>query len=214
MSRAEVAQFMGYSLATLKREIERGNFPRSSRLSPNRVGWPLSVVKAEKARRDRHAIEQIEKVAVSDPAQLPDDALADALPSLLSRHLSTVTGKPVTPDEIDGVTLKLTDAQRADVAASAAEQQQALLGGIADRLHELNPIEALMLARAFLAPLRGVADDVLRQFGVPMTMSDDDWRSAALVIVERVINGDTIDKTAPPQEAAAALVKAGVLKRR
>ena len=95
VGRVAVAEYMGYSVKTLYREVERGNFPRPSRNSPGRVGWPLSVVKAERAKRDRHDSEKLEQSAVDNPDDLEPDELEDQARGLAAQALSTRTGKPV-----------------------------------------------------------------------------------------------------------------------
>jgi prophage regulatory protein len=46
LNKRETAALAGFSVATLYREVKRGTFPKPIKLSPNRVGWAASTIRA------------------------------------------------------------------------------------------------------------------------------------------------------------------------
>lgn len=51
LSKKQTAMFAGFSVSTMERQMKRGLFPKPTRLSDRRVGWPLSALQAWRASR-------------------------------------------------------------------------------------------------------------------------------------------------------------------
>ena len=154
-----------------------------------------------------------EALALDSPADVPEDKIADALQQLSARF-AAINGQPVAPEEVVGFTYKLTDEQRAAIAHNADAKQREMIEGILAQLDGLHFVEALMLQRAFLPPLRRFADEGLKQLGIEINMSDAEWREAAMLIVDRVINGETLPADTHPREVVEVLAEDGVLSRK
>ena len=211
----EIRDAFGISTRTIQDMVRKNEFPQPVRL-PGRVGGPVSfrlqdVIEWDELRRT-HQRTHLRQLAVADPSRLKPEQLADALANFGARHASALAGREVSPSEI-GLTYPLSSAERAVIAEAAAAQQQAAINDLIDRLDGIHTIEALILMRAFLKPLRNTAEQALLQLGVPITMSDLEWREAAVLICERLWNGETIPAQTMPRDAADVLVDGGVLKR-
>ena len=200
---------LGRDRRTIQRMVERGTFPKPFRVSPGTVGFHLDDVLAWLDARRSGLV----AAAVSDPAKLAPADVESVIAALGARLASAQSGRTVTPDEIEGVTVRLSPDERAALAAKAAERQRQMVVEIVDRLDKLHVIEALILQRAFLKPLAPSAEACLQQVGVAITMTDAEWREAALLIVERLLNGDSFDASTPPSEVAEKMADDGILAR-
>lgn len=210
---AEIAEATGIDRRTLQRLIARGNFPKPDALPTKENRWRLEVIAEWLEKRNARQTAALSDLAVTDPAKLKPDQVVDALQQLGARFAS-IHGQPVAPESVVGVTYQLTDEQRLVVAHEAAAKQRELIEGIVDRLGGLHFVEALMLQRAFLPPLRRFADEGLKQFGIDINMSDAEWREVGLLLVDRVINGDVIEPSTHPREVVETLANDGVLAKR
>lgn len=175
--------------------------------------WRVDIVLEWMKGQERAQRAKLVQASVRDPAKLPLDDVPDALQQLGAR-IATAQGRQTTPDEIVGVTVKLNADERQAVARAAEQHWQLNAAKLADALEHLHIIEALILARAFLPPLRAVAENSLAQAGVPITMSDADWRDAGLLIIDRLLDGNYLPQDAVPRQAADALAADGVLSKK
>lgn len=220
-ARDELPKLVGYReiferFGLTRRQLERmqrdGRFPLAMRLTGengNKRAWPLEQVLAWYDEQRAGLV----KLAVTNPSAIKDDQVPDALQALGAR-LASLHGQEIATDDVVGITYKLTDEQRAAIAHNAAAEQRELIEGILERLDGLHIIEALILQRAYLAPLRTLAEDCLRQFGVEISMTDDEWSEAGWLIVDRIVNGKTIASSVHPREVVEALADDGVLSRK
>ena len=78
-------------------------------------------------------------------------------------------------------------------------------------IDDLHIVEAMMLQRAFLPPLRRFADEGLKQLGIDIAMTDTEWHEAGMLIVERMVNGETLAANTHPRDVVLALADDGVL---
>lgn len=209
---AEIAEETGIERHTIQRLMKAGKFPKPDLLPTKENKWRVTVINSWLEQRNAEQISRLNERAKSDPAKLKPDQLVDAHRALAAR-LAEAQGIKVEPDAILGFTYQLTDEQRLAVANDAAAQQRQLITGIVDRLDGLHFVEALILQRAFLPPLRRFADEALVHIGIQISMSDDEWREAGLLIVDRVINGEAFEPNTHPREVMDALVDDGVLSR-
>ncbi len=211
---AEIAEKTGVDRRTIQREMARGNFPKPDALPTKENRWRLEVIADWLAKRNAAQIAALSDVAVTDPAKLKPEQVVDALEALASRFIA-LHGEQVQPGDVlsVGVQRPLTDEQRSAIAHNADAKQRELIEGIVDRLDGLHFVEALMLQRAFLPPLRRFADEGLKQLGIEISMSDSEWREAGLLLVDRITNGETLPANTHPREVVEALADDGVLKR-
>ena len=207
---AEIADATGIERHTIQRLMRRGKFPKPDALPTKENRWRLSVVADWLDERKA----DLAKSAATDPSKLKPDEVSVALEALATRFLG-LHNEPLAPGDVlsVGVQRQLTDEQRAAIAHNAAAEQRSLIEGIVDRLDGLHYVEALMLQRAFLPPLRRFADAALTQLGIEINMTDAEWREAAMLIVERMVNGETLPAGGHPREVVEALANDGVLGR-
>jgi len=218
----ELPRLVGYSelqdkFGLTRRQLERmqrdGRFPLALRLTGdtgNKRAWPLEQVLAWFDEQRAGLV----KLAVTNPSAIRDENLPDALEALAGRFIA-LHGEQLAPGDVlsVGVQRPLTDEQRAAIAHNAAAEQRALIEGIVQRLDGLHYVEALMLQRAFLAPLRRFADAALTQLGIQINMTDAEWREAGMLIVDRVINGEMIPTSTHPRDVVETLADDGVLRK-
>ena len=160
----------------------------------------------------RRAACRLVKLAVTNPSAIRDENLPDALEALATRFLG-LHNEPLSPGDVlsVGVQRPLTDEQRAAIAHNADTKQRESIEGILANLDGLHIVEAMILQRAFLPPLRRFADEGLKHLGINITMTDGEWREAALLIVDRVVNGETLAPNMHPREVIETLADDGVL---
>ena len=211
---AEIAEATGIDRRTIQRLMERGKFPKPDALPTKENRWRLSVVADWLEQRSAEQLAALSDSAVTDPAKLKPEQVVDALEALASRFIA-LHGEQVQPGDVlsVGVQRQLTDEQRSAIAHNAAAEQRELVAGIVDRLDGLHYVEALMLQRAFLPPLRRFADAALTQLGIEISMTDAEYRAAAMLIVERMINGETLPAETHPLGVIETLTEDGVLRR-
>lgn len=218
----ELPQLVGYQeiqdkFGLTRRQLERmqrdGRFPLAMRLTGdggNKRAWPLDQVMTWYHEQ----LAGLAKSAVTNPSAIRDENLPDALEALAGRFIA-LHGEQLTPGDVlsVGVQRPVTDEQRAAIAHNAAAEQRALIEGIVGRLDGLHFVEALILQRAFLPPLRRFADETLKQLGYDISMTDGECREAGLLLVDRLINGETLPAGTHPREVLETLADDGVLAR-
>ena len=207
---AEIADATGIERHTIQRLMKANKFPRPDALPTKGNRWRLSVILEWLERRNAEQVARLSDSSMSDPAKLKPDQLVDTHRALAVR-LAEAQGLKLDPDSVLGFTYQLTDEQRLIAANEVAAKQRDLVSGIVDRLDGLHFVEALILQRAFLAPLRRFADESLAQLGIQINMTDGEWREAGLLIVDRIINGDVFESATHPRDVMDALVSDGVL---
>ena len=189
VGREEFARALGISTKTLQRMVNDGGFPRPTRLSPNRVGWSVSIVRTHLESR----IQGVTQLAVTDPAKLKPDDVADALQQLGARHASALAGRPIAPEDIVGLTVKLTDEQRQAVADAATDQLQAAGDTITAALATLDPVRAWLVVAGLLPTLRPAADKFLQTItGVAPKETPAQMRALAVDIVDQALSGEFV----------------------
>ncbi len=210
---AEIAEATGIEKHTIQRLMKAGKFPKPDALPTKGNRWRLSVVTAWLEQRNAEQIAALSDSAVTDPAKLKPEQLADTL-QILGARLASLHGDQVAPEDIVGVTRRLTPDEERMVLQRNADAQREMIEGVLQRLDGLHVVEALILQRAYLAPLARHADDLLKHFGLDISLTPDEWRQAGWLIAQRVFNGEAFAPETHPRDAAESLATDGVLSRR
>ena len=92
----EVCAALGISRPTLSRMRDEGKFPEPEQISPNRIGWPVDVIKAHLAAQFR----SVARRGVTNPEDLKPDELAPTMRMLAARLLEQELGEPVRLEQV------------------------------------------------------------------------------------------------------------------
>lgn len=92
----DVQEAVGVSRRTIERMVRDGTFPKPRQLTPNRVGWRAEVITDWLASRQKNLLEG----AVSNPSELDDSEVENALVSLAGRWLQRRTGRSLSNEKI------------------------------------------------------------------------------------------------------------------
>jgi predicted DNA-binding transcriptional regulator AlpA len=159
VGRAELADALGISTKTLGRMVNNGSFPRPIKVSPNRVGWPVSVVQQYYEAR-------LMAVSVDDPEKLRPDEIEDAAVELSARHMSNILGEPVSPDDVVIGAVKQLSPDDADTATNS--QWLALWLAIEDRMSGLDEKQSLAVVYGLFPAMRPFLDKIANNAGKPL----------------------------------------------
>lgn len=212
----DVAKMLGKCVRTLQRiRNDDPSFPTPVLNGKQQKAWRIADILAWDDARHAAGQQELVASAVASPDAVSDDRLPDALEALATRFLG-LHGEQLVPGDVlsVGVQRPLTNEQLSAIAHNADAKQRELIEGILTRLDGLHMVEAMMLQRAFLPPLRRFADEGLKQLGIDITMTDTEWHEAGMLIVDRVINGETLAPNTHPREVIETLAEDGVLARR
>jgi hypothetical protein len=150
-------------------------------------------------------------LAVEDPSKIADRDVEAAIAEIGARLASARLGRSISPEDITGLTRKLTDDERVAVAEMAAGRQRALIAELVAGLDQIHIVEALILVRGLLKPLQPFADRTLQAAGLSIEISDAEWRDVCLLIIERLLEGERFDPAASPLSVADELACDGTL---
>lgn len=195
---AEIAEATGIDRRTIQRLMERGKFPKPDALPTKENCWRFSVVLDWLERRNADQIAALSDSAVTDPAKLKPDQVADALATLATRFIA-LHGERVQPGDVlsVGVQRPLTEDQRSAITAQA----EASTLDFCDMFGRLDHVRALLVAGGLMPVLRPVVDQCLKQMtGQAPTLTADQLRELAVDIVLQSREGEFVgpaDVTGP-----------------
>lgn len=159
----EVCDALGCSRSTMERMVRDGRFPKPVQLSPNRVGWDVSVIEAELATRAKGLAAR----AVTDPEELAPQELEDEARRLAAAAHHRRTGKTVQPE--DFLLNPVVEEEQFVLAQQQAED--VLVQYLAELKIEQAAVAAMLLLPQLRPALRGlVSVEALPCFDGPLTL--------------------------------------------
>jgi predicted DNA-binding transcriptional regulator AlpA len=190
---AEVREALGVSRSTLHRMRTDGDFPPPDRLSTNRVAWKLDTVLDWMAVRDRVRDGKLAAAAVSDPTKLAPEDVDTAIAALGARLASAQSGRAVSPDEIAGVTVRLSPEE---TAAAVERQWLRELACFFAACARLDPIRASLVAAGLLPAIRDEMRKLLEaRTGREVIETDEQLMALAADILDQAARGEFVGPT-------------------
>lgn len=121
---AEIAEETGIERHTIQRLMKAGKFPKPDLLPTKENKWRVTVIKSWLEQRNAEQISRLNERAMSDPAKLKPDQLADTHRALAAR-LAEAQGVKLDPNDVLGFTYRLTGEQSAEAQKALAAQRAA-----------------------------------------------------------------------------------------
>ena len=155
MGVTEVCKMLKCSRSTLSRMRRDGAFPEHQQLTPNKVGWRRSVVRAHLDGQSQ----RLDAAAVYTSEDLPPDDLEDKALELIVKAIEKRSGKPV---DVADLTVHTTRALTEDEFCEAEQEEFARYS---ERFKEIDPQRAAILAAWIFPSLRSLfgGDEGMRQ---------------------------------------------------
>jgi predicted RNA-binding protein with PUA-like domain len=132
---------------------------------------------------------ELETLAVTAPDEIPAAQIEPAM-SLLAERWAKQHGIEVQPGAHVSLSVPLTDAQKAAVQRTAAEEQAKSVGTLTDAFGRLDIDRACLVAGGLMPVLRSVTDRILQnKNGIENNVPQDELRALALDILEQAVEG-------------------------
>ena len=190
---AEIAERTRIERHTIQRLMKAGKFPKPDPLPTKSNVWRLSVVLDWLEKRHAEQIAALSDSAVTDPAKLNADQVADTLQNLSARF-AAIHGLDVAPDDIVGFTYRLTEEQRDALAAQSGQTTSSFC----ETFGRLDPIRALIVVGGLMPVLRSIVDSFLSNMvGVRPGESHEELRDLAVDILCQSMEGEFVGPDVP-----------------
>jgi len=192
---SEIAEATGIEKHTIQRLMKAGKFPKPDALPTKANRWRLSVVTTWLEQRNAEQIATLNDSAETDPSKLRDDQVGDAIQALGAR-LASLHGDKIAPEDIVGVTRKLTNDEREALQRNADAQLQERYDAIADAFARLDVIRAWLVVAGLLPSLRPAADRFLETIaGLRPAETPEEMRALAIDILDQALDGNFVNPT-------------------